>query len=61
MQGEYVGRSLTDYMARHPEMDALCTKNGTCRFLTTESADIFSQYASIFLDEDIQVSSVALK
>lgn len=61
MQGEYVGRSLTDYMIRHPEMDALCTKNGTCKFLTTESADIFSQYASIFLDEEIQVCSVALK
>jgi glutamate racemase len=61
MQGEYVGRSLTDYMRRHPEMDALCTKGGTCRFLTTESVDIFKQYASIFFDEDIQVCSIALK
>ena len=61
MQGEYVGRSLTDYMRRHPEMDNLCTKNGTCRFLTTESVDIFRQHASIFFDKDIQVSSIALK
>ena len=61
MQGEYVGRSLTDYMMRHPEMDNLCTKKGSCRFLTTESVDIFRQYASIFFDEEIQVSSIALK
>lgn len=61
MQGEYVGRSLMDYMKRHPEMDSICTKNGTCRFLTTESVDIFRQYASIFFDEDIQVNSIALK
>ena len=61
MQGDYVGRSLTDYMKRHPEMDSLCTKNGSCRFLTTESVDIFRQYASIFFDEEILVSSIALK
>ena len=61
MQGEYVGRSLMDYMKRHPEMDALCTRNGSCRFLTTESVDTFRQYASIFFDEEIQISSIALK
>lgn len=61
MQGEYVGRSLTDYMSRHPEMDRLCTKNGACRFLTTESVDTFRQYGSIFFDEEIQIRSIALK
>lgn len=60
-QGEYVGRSLIDYMKRHPEMDALCTKQGTCRFLTTESVDIFRGYASIFFDSNIEVKSIALK
>ncbi len=60
-QGEYVARSLTDYMHRHPEMDAMCTRKGTCSFLTTESVDTFRSYASIFLDEDIQVRSIALK
>lgn len=61
MQGEYVGRSLTDYLMRHPEMDSLCTKGGICRFLTTESVDIFKQHASIFFDGDMQVCSIALK
>lgn len=60
-QGEYVGCSLMNYLERHPEMDALCTKQGTCRFLTTESVEIFRQYASIFFDNDIDVKSVALK
>ena len=60
-QGEYVGKSLVNYMERHPEMDRMCTKQGTCRVLTTESGDIFKQYASIFFDEDIQVQSIALK
>ena len=61
VQGEYVGRSLADYMVRHPELDNLCTKGGTCHFLTTESVDTFKQHASIFFDEDIQVRSIALK
>lgn len=60
-QGEYVGRSLVNYMKRHPEMENLCTKQGTCRFLTTESSEIFRDYASIFFDDDIHVRSIALK
>ena len=60
-QGEYVGKSLINYLDRHPEMDALCTKQGSCKFLTTESGEIFKQYASIFFDSSIQVQSIALK
>lgn len=60
-QGEYVGKSLINYLERHPEMDALCTKQGSCKFLTTESGEIFKQYASIFFDSSIQVQSIALK
>ena len=56
-QGEYVA----NYLERHPEMDALCTKEGICRFLTTESVDIFKQHASIFFEEEIQVKSISLK
>ena len=60
-QGEYVARSLANYLERHPEMDVHCTRQGTCRFLTTESVDIFKQHASIFFDQDIEVHSIALK
>ena len=61
IQGEYVATSLVDYLDRHPEMDALCTRGGTCQFLTTESADIFRQFASVFVDGPVHARSIALK
>ena len=61
-QGEYVARSLQDYLNRHPEMDARCVKGGKCRFLTTESENKFEESASIFLGrQDIKVESIALE
>ena len=61
-QGEYVARSLQDYLNRHPEMDARCEKGGKCRFLTTESENKFEESASIFLGrQDIKVESIALE
>lgn len=59
-QGEYVARSLQDYLHRHPEMDALCTKQGNCRFFTTESEEKFKESASIFLKQPIEVESISL-
>lgn len=59
-QGEYVAESLRDYLFRHPEMDRKLTRKGTCRFLTTESADKFSEAASIFLNTPISVSQIIL-
>ena len=61
-QGEYVARSLQDYLNRQPEMDARCEKGGKCRFLTTESENKFEESASIFLGrQDIKVESIALE
>jgi glutamate racemase len=61
-QGEYVAQSLQDYFKRHPEMDDRCTKEGTCRFLTTESETKFEESASIFLhQENIQVERIILE
>jgi glutamate racemase len=40
-QGKIVSASLKDYLLRHPEIDKKCTKNGTCRFFTTESPEKF--------------------
>ena len=50
-QGEYVAESLKDYLKRHPEMDAKCTKNGNCQFYTTEAEEKFSESASTFLKQ----------
>ena len=57
-QGEIVARSLADYLHRHPEMDEKCSKNGHCRYLTTENPGKFSSSASIFLFGDIQAEHV---
>ena len=60
-QGEIVARSLADYLQRHPEMDAKCSKNGTNHYLTTENPGKFSSSASIFLSEDIQAEHVEVE
>jgi glutamate racemase len=59
-QGEYVARSLCDYLSRHPEMDMRCSKNGHIRYLTTENAEKFSEKAAIFLNEKIEVEHISL-
>ena len=59
-QGEYVASSFEDYLHRHPEMDCKLTKGGTCRFLTTESAEKFSEAASVFLSCPIKVEQVVI-
>lgn len=59
-QGEYVANSLKDYLKRHPEMNAMCTKTGTCRYFTTENPIRFQESAQVFLHEKIQVSHVDL-
>ncbi len=59
-QGELVARSLQDYLKRHPEMDARCTRGGTCTYFTTEAEEKFADSASTFLNESIQVSHLDL-
>lgn len=59
-QGEHVAESLKDYLSRHPEMNSRLTKGGKRRFLTTESAEKFSEAASIFLNQPISVSQIEL-
>jgi len=59
-QGDIVAHSLVEYLNRHPEMDERCTKNGTIRYLTTESTEKFSSSASIFLNEKIQAEHIDL-
>ena len=59
-QGQYVAESLNSYLQRHNEIDRLCTKGGTCQYLTTESEDKFRESAQIFLHESVNVKHVDL-
>lgn len=60
-QGEYVAESLKDYLTRHTEIDARCTKNGTAHYYTTENVEKFKEVARIFVTDDIEVEHIDLE
>lgn len=60
-QGEYIARSLDDYLHRHPEIFARCTRHATVQYYTTERADKFQEHARIFLSDDIQATHINLE
>lgn len=59
-QGEIVGRSLADYLVRHPEMERRLTRGGQARFITTENPDKFSSLATLFLGHPIEAAQIEL-
>ena len=59
-QGEYVANSLKDYLQRHPQLDALCSKNASVHYLTTENPEKFKEQAQIFLHEPVEVENITL-
>jgi glutamate racemase len=59
-QGDIVAKGLKDYLARHPEMEAKCTKNGSLEFYTTETPENFSQQAGKFFGKEISAKHLAL-
>lgn len=59
-QGDIVAHSLQDYLRRHPDMDARVSRGGTVTYLTTESAEKFSEMGSVFLSKPIQAQCISL-
>lgn len=59
-QGELVAASLENYLERHPEMAAECTKGGACEFLTTENPDKFTELAEMFLEMPVKAKHITL-
>ncbi|MBD5222132.1 MAG: glutamate racemase [Bacteroidales bacterium] len=59
-QGDLVGRSLADYLTRHPEMERLCSKGGSVEFLTTENEEKFNALAELFLHHPISSSHIEI-
>jgi len=59
-QGPIVAHSLADYLQRHPDMDALCTRGGSRRFLTTDRPEAFDAMAEMFYGTPIASESIAL-
>lgn len=59
-QGDWVAASLKNYLQRHPEMDARCSKSGIIRYYTTESEERFKEIATKFLNEDLDVQRISI-
>lgn len=59
-QGKIVAESLADYLERHPEMESLCSKGGTVKYLTTENAKDFSEKASLLMNDQIEAEHLTL-
>lgn len=49
-QGEIVAQSLKNYLARHSEIKERCSRNGSVRLFTTDSAEEFDKHSANFFD-----------
>lgn len=59
-QGEIVADSLSGYLARHPEIEIKCSKNGHRSFYTTDSTEDFDNHGTQFYGQIIQSKHVDL-
>lgn len=59
-QGAIVAEKLTDYLQRHPEIDARISKSGRVEYQTTESSETFEEKAALFLGEKIISKTIHL-
>ena len=59
-QGEYVAESLKQYLDRHPNIEAKCSKGAGVHYLTTENPNKFKEQAQIFLHEPVEVDNITL-
>lgn len=59
-QGPIVAAGLRDYLQRHPEMDARCTKTAQRLFYTTEQPINFDSAATRFFGAPVQSIHLAL-
>jgi glutamate racemase len=60
-QGPIVAEKLETYLFVHPVMEKALSKNGTCRYLTTENTAIFNQKATQFLNREIESEHIVFK
>ncbi len=59
-QDRIVADSLVDYLARHPDMAARCSRGGRLQFLTTDSTELFDTLGAIFFGEPIRSERTSL-
>lgn len=59
-QGEIVAKGLKDYLKRHPEMDAKCSRNSSLEFFTTGDAAGFDAKGTVFFGKEIKSKQLRL-
>jgi glutamate racemase len=59
-QGQIVSDSLKSYLDRHPDMGDRCTRNGTCRFYTTEDPAKFDEASAVFMEQPVVSTRIEL-
>jgi glutamate racemase len=59
-QGKIVADSLQEYLNRHPEMEAKCSKNGQISFFTTDATEDFDSHATNFYEKPVQSQHLAV-
>ncbi len=59
-QGRIVAESLVDYLARHPEIEEGCSRNGKQYFFTTDSAAVFNVHALSFYGSTVNAQHTEL-
>ncbi len=60
-QGGIVADSLAEYLDRHPEMAAKCTRGCGVRFITTENPERFDSLATGFVGMPVRSEHVSLR
>ncbi len=53
-QAEIVAHSLSEYLQRHPELEAKCSKNGQRTFYTTDSTEAFDRQSAVFFGQEVK-------
>jgi glutamate racemase len=58
--GQVTAAKLVDYLRRHPEIEALLSRGGSRRYLTTDLTPRFAQLASLFMGQTVDSEVVEL-
>ena len=58
--GQVTAAKLVDYLKRHPEIEALLSRGGSRRYLTTDLTPRFQQLASLFMGQPMDSEVVEL-
>ncbi|WP_163707130.1 glutamate racemase [Mangrovibacterium lignilyticum] len=59
-QGKIVAASLKDYLNRHPEIEAVCSKQSQVAYLTTEQVELFEARAEQFMGQPVKARKIHL-